>query len=452
MIRLMILRQLNRFKNNTSNIKEEEIVTTQLSNAVNKNSQANLIEYNKMKNIYEEERMNQQSHLYIRRIAHDKNKQLPYLIKYPLLQYLCNASKIMMLNEYEIIAWSLWLDNIKLEDDEYTVEEKILFTAFFVKVSLNPSQTLQEVFEAYFNCYMRDFIEKFNDWIDKNSYTFKPHPIEMNTKYIELSRPYNPDIEKDFIEYNHIVDDILQISPPYQTDSNYAPRYLAPDNKPQGPNTSNPSDVTNTGPLQKLSFCKNIDEKDLMPNNNYSKNSFTNDKYMIPDFKKTNSIVSITDLMNEQNASHNIEKNRQSTKGIASLINNLSNIYNIEEQEAPNQPPSFKIDSLFKNNNQGSIIMRKPEAVRPNTSLDFKRTPSGFSGKNYDISEQRSKDMEKSSNEINQAYSFLTQNLGNPSGFLKLNINDFHKDDDDDDEKELDNIPNLDNLNSRNNS
>jgi hypothetical protein len=43
----------------------------------------------------------------------------------------------MMLNEYEIIAWALWLDNILLEDDEYTLEEKTLFTALFVKITLN---------------------------------------------------------------------------------------------------------------------------------------------------------------------------------------------------------------------------------------------------------------------------------------------------------------------------
>lgn len=50
-------------------------------------NQAFLEEYNKLKTIYEEERVNQQSHLYLRRIAHDKTKQYPYLSKYPLLQY-----------------------------------------------------------------------------------------------------------------------------------------------------------------------------------------------------------------------------------------------------------------------------------------------------------------------------------------------------------------------------
>lgn len=116
-----------------------------------KQNQALLKEYNKLKTIYEEERMTQQSHLYIRRIAHDKNKQLAHMFKYPLLQYLCNSAKIMLLNEFEIVSWAAWLDNIDLVDDQYTVEEKILFTAFFVKISLNPKVNLQDIFEAYFN-------------------------------------------------------------------------------------------------------------------------------------------------------------------------------------------------------------------------------------------------------------------------------------------------------------
>lgn len=48
------------------------------------------------------------------------------------------------------------------------------------------------MFETYFNCYMRNFIDKFNDWIKDNSQSFKTHPVEINSKYQELSRPYNP--------------------------------------------------------------------------------------------------------------------------------------------------------------------------------------------------------------------------------------------------------------------
>ena len=218
-----------RFKPNNSNIKEE-LTDIPTSNQHGVQRQLYLKDYNKLRGIYEEERMNYQAHLYLRRIAHDLTKKLSYLYQYPFLQYLTNACKMMMLNEFEIIAWALWLDALDLKDDESTIEEKVIYTALFVKIRLNEDSKLEE----YFNWILQNLIENFNDWIEKNSSTFKPHPIEINKKYIELSRPYNPKLEQDFIEYNHLVDDILQVSPPYQSDSQYAPKHLMNDMKPGG--------------------------------------------------------------------------------------------------------------------------------------------------------------------------------------------------------------------------
>ena len=118
---------------NTSNLERDQDFPEENKGGVTHQNQQLIKEYNNMKRVYEEERVNQQSHLYLRRIAHDKTKQNPEMAKYPFLHYLVNASKIMMLNEYEIIAWALWLDSISLEDDEYTLEEKTLFTALYVK-------------------------------------------------------------------------------------------------------------------------------------------------------------------------------------------------------------------------------------------------------------------------------------------------------------------------------
>lgn len=39
--------------------------------------------------------------------------------------------------------------------------------------------------------------------------------MKVNRKFKELNKPYNPQQEKDFIDYNNCVDDILQIAPPY---------------------------------------------------------------------------------------------------------------------------------------------------------------------------------------------------------------------------------------------
>mmetsp|Transcript_17785 Transcript_17785/g.17487 ORF Transcript_17785/g.17487 Transcript_17785/m.17487 type:complete len:216 (-) Transcript_17785:542-1189(-) len=185
-----------------------------------------------MKRVYEDERVTQQSHLYLRRMAHETTQRMPALALYPLLQFLVNASKIMMLNEYEIITWALWLDDIPLIDDEFTVEEKTLFSALYVKATLNSNKKLTEVLQEFLS-HIDNFIEKFNVWVNKNSGSFHPMPVAMNRKYIELSRPHNPKIEQDFVEYNHVVDEILEVAPPYTNESKHALRYSAPQIKPE---------------------------------------------------------------------------------------------------------------------------------------------------------------------------------------------------------------------------
>ena len=38
-------------------------------------------------------------------------------------------------------------------------------------------------------------------------------------------QPFNPQKERDIINYNFLVDDILHISPPYHTDNSYGQLY-----------------------------------------------------------------------------------------------------------------------------------------------------------------------------------------------------------------------------------
>lgn len=143
------------------------------------------------------------------------------LTKYPLMQYLTNASKIMMLNEFEISAWSVWLDLFDLDDDgAFTVEDFIFYTAFYLKLKLNDENYLESMFVSYFNCYINGFITKFNIWIKSNNKCFQFDPIKVNKKFQSLNAPNNPLDESNFVDFNNLVDDILNISPPYHTNAN----------------------------------------------------------------------------------------------------------------------------------------------------------------------------------------------------------------------------------------
>ena len=103
------------------------------------------------------------------------------LTKYPLMQYLTNACKIMMLNEFEISAWSVWLDQFMLDDDLiFSVEDFIFYTAFYLKIKLNDENYLESMFVSYFNWYINEFITKFNKWIKSNKKLFEFDPIRVN--------------------------------------------------------------------------------------------------------------------------------------------------------------------------------------------------------------------------------------------------------------------------------
>lgn len=136
---------IKRVKNNDDqNVPNQNIFTEE--------ALANLKIYNELKTQYEEEGVNQQTHQFLSRISRKKILDNEKLNKVPLMQHLSNAAKAMMLSEFEIAAWATWLDKIDLVvPDEYTPEDYILFTSFYIKMSLNDEDFLNGMFQSYFN-------------------------------------------------------------------------------------------------------------------------------------------------------------------------------------------------------------------------------------------------------------------------------------------------------------
>jgi len=58
---------------------------------------------------------------------------------------------------------------------------------------------------------------------NKNPFEF--NAIKVNKKFQVLNAPYNPRSDKEYIDYNNCVDDILNIWPPYHTNAHYDPTY-----------------------------------------------------------------------------------------------------------------------------------------------------------------------------------------------------------------------------------
>jgi len=197
----------------------------------------------------------------------------------------------------------------------------------------------------------------------------------MNLKYLELSRPYNPRMEHDFVEYNHVVDEILQISPPYISESPYAPKYSAPEIKPGGISTL-PVQAQSNQPIgiHKILLNSEGGRSDLYQMNGFSKGSFGGYPGFLHECKNSHSFDSLKEVMNGSK----ILENKKSMKGIANVIKNLQNVYNIDE-EVPQQPASLKGDSLFKNfGNSNNPFLLKQETSKNNSMLESKNGIEGL--------------------------------------------------------------------------
>ena len=91
-------------------------------------------------------------------------------------------------------------------------------TAYAVKEMCNKKATIS-IYEHYLKEYDAQFLDDFKRWSKIATQRVTFDHISINERFITLNKPYNPDCDKEVIDYNFLVDDILQISPPYQTEA-----------------------------------------------------------------------------------------------------------------------------------------------------------------------------------------------------------------------------------------
>ena len=112
---------------------------------------------------------------------------------------------------------------------------RIQYSLFHIKLTLSDEDFLERMLVSYFNWYIKDFIVRFNDWMKDNKSPFEFNAIKVNNKFKVLNAPYNPRSEKEYVDYNNWVDDILNIWPPYHTHAHYDPTYHSQGGSQLGP-------------------------------------------------------------------------------------------------------------------------------------------------------------------------------------------------------------------------
>lgn len=162
--------------------------------------------FEKQQERYIKEGLTQQAQLFLRRIT--SAKKVPIEFKHlPLLRMLVETCKELILKEFEIAVWSLYLEKVVWSDRTISLPLSLIISAYAVKKNLNKDVS---DLKSYLVKKMPNFGIYSDNWINDHREQLDIKPYELNQKYKELSLPP----AHDLIDYNFYVDDILQIAPP----------------------------------------------------------------------------------------------------------------------------------------------------------------------------------------------------------------------------------------------
>lgn len=122
--------------------------------------------------------------------------------------------KQLHLNEIEASLYSMYMDSFAWKDNEFTLDQLLLFTGLLVKFKLNPSidkylDQLSQVNPQVFKFFMK-FKKKYLSQATADS-------LQLNQKYNEMTL-VQPQPIPMIIEYNFLVDEILKTSVSYNID------------------------------------------------------------------------------------------------------------------------------------------------------------------------------------------------------------------------------------------
>jgi len=292
---------------------------------------------------------------------------------------------------------------------------------------------------------MHSFIPKFNKWLKKNTNIFQFNPIEVHKKFKQLNKAYNPKVQQDSVDYNHIVDDILQISPPY----NYCSTKDVKQNESRSKDISISQQIDNSFIASQRSVVQTkqtiktipIDASPQMINWNPSQleeEVEKMDKPLTRLEKKKSSTFSITDIKNT--TQKKIDNEDLFNKGSLTQnidLSKLSSLYQLGG-DPDNVDYEPNLDNLLQPSNPK---ITKSIARRPH--VPFGKSLSGFS--NFSNSNDFGNNKSSLMQDNNTNFLKSLQN-----SLVKLPVDRFNHYDID--EKQYDNIPEIPILSSKGNS
>ena len=358
--------------NINSNYLESITNSLPLSNSIIIDENNKNIEYLNQYQIYLTEEFNSRCvYLIISFMNQSKDFPEEYRTKQDFPKILISVIKSLMMNEFEISIYTLYIDKYGWKSSKINFKEYFIYLGLYTKQLTMSKDNFQILINKFDNEISKTCIS-FEDW-KKDISPYVPTVIEINERYKFLNKPTNSFCKKNFIDFNGIVDKIVKLSQSYS------------DNKTQNIKVR----VREESVLDGLenSFKNNI-------NNNY--NNSLNKKSNYPSENRffnfdVSTIPNINSNLRNQKDISNILPKQESNNLISFRTSILSNNSRISDDNDLYDLNSNKNFSLLNNNllnlNQTSLYLNRDESNQildslPRNNLLDKNESSYFIQKN----------------------------------------------------------------------
>ena len=271
--------------------------------------------------------------------------------------------KQMMLNEYELTLYSLYLDLLKWNNN-YSIDEFFTYLALYIK----------EI--TYINDYViiYNYFKIQNKNVENNYQNFKkcnkllndiqifPYNL-VNDRFKFLKMPFNQYCKNNFIDYNNIVDNILNVSQPY--DNKFKKNMKIKNNNMKVMNLKKNSNLY----TQENQISINEQNKTQLNNNNYQHKNNNHEKTLNEINNANNTVNIINQFFQEFNYNLNNSQYSNIHNNEDYLYNNFinKNKYQLFNYQYENPINQFFYENInkYQDNLDKYILNRNPYFEKP---------------------------------------------------------------------------------------
>lgn len=126
----------------------------------------------------------------------------------PVQQYLSDVSKLLFLNELELVVWDLYLIGTYWRALPMSFQTLLVVSAYYVKTIMSAIETPHIL--NYLTKRIPQFQGYLATWTTYCGATYSVNPKELQKHYMKLIEPLSED-ESNQLNYNYYVDDIINL-------------------------------------------------------------------------------------------------------------------------------------------------------------------------------------------------------------------------------------------------